>query len=244
VASVFAVVSKKVFETQARSAGKVLTLGGVWATSKYASTHAALKPLADGGHLFLVTVRPPNEALWLIAVLRDVKAAKGGWSATTNTTPITDVSPLKTKIRFASGAGITAPKGKLGMSLQMPRTLTDADVQLLLSVGTGAAGAAPPTVPTTGKIYHLNRHDKGPLPCLCVKCLPNAGERVVVDGEAFVRREAHAKSRVLYYWMPEVLIPTEKAVRFDVERRMRHRLPEAIVHSGASRGSGDEDEDE
>ncbi len=249
MASVFAVVSKKVFETEARTSGKVLGLGGVWATELYKSTHASLKPLAGGGHLFLVTVRPPTEALWLIAVLRDVKAAPNGWKATRNTTPITDITSLKSKIRFATGTGITTEKGKLGMSLQTPRTLTDDDVKILLAVAApGApmpAGAAAPP-PAAKKIYHLNAHEPGPLPCLCVKCLAKAGDRVVVDGEAFVRREATAKDRILHYWLPEASLPSEKAVRYAVEKRMQSKLPDVIVHGGGKkkRRSDDDEDDE
>jgi hypothetical protein len=247
VASVFAVVSKKVFETEARVAKKVLGLGGVWPTAKYASTHASLKPLGDGGHLFLVTVRPPDEALWLIAVLRDVKATKDGWTAAANTTPAIDITPLKSKIKFATGTGITAAKGKLGMSLQTPRTLTDDDVKLLLAAAGGTVPAAPS--PPPGKLYHLNAHESGPLPCLCQKCLPKAPERVVVAGEAFVRREATAKGRVVYYWLPEASIPSEKAVRIAVERRMQFKLPAVVDHSAGGgkkkrRGGDDDDEDD
>ncbi len=253
MASVFAVVSKKVFESEARAAGKVLGLGGVWPTALYKSTHASLKPLAGGGHLFLVTVRPPNEALWLIALLRDVKGVPTGWTATANSTPILDITKLKSKIRFATGTGITAEKGKLGMSLQTPRTLTDADVALLLSVcvpgATPPAAAASAEVAAVEKIYHLNAHEKGPLPCLCAKCLANAGERIVVDGEAFVRREARAKSRVLYYWLPEVSLGSEKSVRFEIERRMKTRLADVIAHGASGgkpkrAGSGDDDDDD
>jgi len=232
------VVSKKVFETQAKVGGKVLGLGQTWATAKYASTHASLNPLKDGGHLFLVTVRPPNEALWLIAVLRDVKTEKDGYSAKTNAVAITDISAFKSKIKFATGSGITAAKGKLGMSLQTPRTLTEDDVKLLLSATTGA----PP--PPSDKIYHLNGHETGPLPCLCKKCLPKAPERIEVDGEAFVRREATAKDRILYYWLPEVSVPAQKAVRYAVEARMRAKLPNPIVHVPGRKRSGDDDEDD
>lgn len=249
MASVFAVVSKKIFESDVRAGGKVLGLGGVWATEKYASTHAALKPLKDGGHLFLVTVRPPNEALWLIAVLRDVTAAKDGWKSAPNTTPITDITSLKSKIRFATGSGITAAKGKLGMSLQTPRALTDADATLLLAAVAPPGGAyrtpAQPDAPSETRIYHLNAHESGPLPCLCKKCLEKAGERIVVDGETFLRREAHAKGRVLYYWLPEASLDSEKAVKYAVERRMAFHLPEVIVHgSGAKKKKPDEEEDE
>jgi len=243
VASVFAVVSKKVFETDARIKGKVLGLGQVWATSKYASTHAALKPLADGGHVFLVTVRPPDEALWLVAVLRDVKSVKDGWASTANTTAVTNITSLKSRIKFANGSGITAAKGKLGMSLQTPRALSDDDVTLLLAAAT--PGATLPAGPPT-KVYHLTAHEKGKLPCLCQKCFDKSPERVEVNGDAFVRREARAKDRVLYYWLPETLVPSEKSVRFGVEKRMALRLQDVRVAGPKKkrRGGGDDEEDD
>jgi hypothetical protein len=249
VASVFAVVSKKVYETDARIGGKVLGLGKVWPTAKYGSTHAALKPLEDGGHLFLVTVRPPDEALWLVAVLQDVKATKGGWMSNANTTPITDITALKGRIKFASGAGITAAKGKLGMSLQTPRALAPADVALLLAAPGGAP--PPPEGPeiiaarrTPGKVYHLNRHETGKLPCLCAKCLDTSGDRVTVDGETFVRREATAKSRILYYWLPEALVATEKNVRFGVEKQMKLQLRDPTVEGAVPKRKKKRSEDD
>jgi hypothetical protein len=241
VASIFAVVSKKVFETDARIKGKVVGLGQVWPTAKYASTHAALKPLADGGHIFLVTVRPPDEALWLVAVLLDVKSAKDGWTSSANTTPVTNITALKNRIKFANGSGITAAKGKLGMSLQTPRALSDDDTALLLAAG--KPGAALPAGPPS-KVYHLNAHEKGKLPCLCQKCFPTAPERAELDGEAFVRREARAKDRVLYFWLPETLVPGEKQVRFAVEKRMTARLPDVRVpRPNAKRRKSEEDDE-
>ncbi|HEX4512621.1 MAG TPA: hypothetical protein VH054_03770 [Polyangiaceae bacterium] len=241
MASVFAVVSKKVFETEAKAGGKALGLGKTWVTSKYKSVVAALNPLKEGGHLFLVTVRPPDEALWLIAVLRDVKSEKDGYSAKPNVMPITDISGFKSKIKFATGSGITAAKGKLGMSLQTPRALTEDDVKLLLSA---LSGAAPPP---SERIWHLNGHESGPLPCLCKKCLPKSGERVEVEGVAFVRREATAKDRILYYWLPEASVPAQKAVRVAVEKRMKTKLPNPITHVPGKkkrRGGGDDEDDE
>jgi hypothetical protein len=244
VASVFAVVSKKVFETEARVAGKVLRLGQTWATSKYASTHAALKPLGEGGHVFLVTVRPPDEALWLVAVLLDVKGVKDGWTSKVNTTPITDITALKSRIKFANGSGITASKGKLGMSLQTPRTLSADDVTLLLAAAKPGAELppAPPGPPT--KVYHLNRHEKSKLPCLCQKCLDKAGDKVTVDGTAFVRREARAKDRVLYYWLPEEIASSDKQVRIAVEKRMKLRLADVSVPGPKKKSKRGADEDD
>lgn len=120
--SVLAVVAKAVFEKDARGLG----IGDVWATSLYASQNPGLASLADGGALFLVTVRPGDQ-LWLVAVLESPKASKQGWSAAPNTTPIRDITSLIAKLAFTTGKGITAAPGKLGMSLQTPRQLTAAD---------------------------------------------------------------------------------------------------------------------
>src|SRR4051812_42446122 len=127
MSSALAIVSKAVFEKQAAGASP----GAVLALDHYASTHATLASLADGGALFLVTVRPPDEQLWLVAVLEAPKLGKTGWSAGANRVPITDVSTLRKKLVFTSGTGIQAKPGALGMSLQTPRGLTEADVALL-----------------------------------------------------------------------------------------------------------------
>lgn len=157
-----------------------------------------------------------------------------------NATPVTNITALKNRIKFANGSGITAPKGKLGMSLQTPRTLSDDDTALLLAAG--KPGAALPAGPPS-KVYHLNAHEKSKLPCLCQQCLPKAPERAELNGEGFVRREARAKDRVLYFWLPESLASSEKQVRFAVEKRMLARLPDVRVpRPNAKRKSDEEDE--
>ncbi|MGZ3456382.1 MAG: hypothetical protein ACXVEF_42655, partial [Polyangiales bacterium] len=125
---VLAIISRAVFEADSRDA----RVGDILAIDRYTSTHKALEPLADGGRLFLVTVRPPDETLWLVAVLENPKKKSGAWVAAKNATPIGDLSAVKGDIRFASGTGISAKKGALGMSLQTPRTLTAADAALLV----------------------------------------------------------------------------------------------------------------
>ena len=132
MADVLAIVSKAVFERGSPGA----TLGMVVPFERYASTHATLEALAGGGSLFLVTVRPPDERLWLVAVLEAPDRRGDGWYAR-NTTPITDVTALRPALRFASGKGIQAAPGALGMSLQTPRILTEEDAQRLR----GAAAA-------------------------------------------------------------------------------------------------------
>lgn len=145
--SLLAIVSKAQFEGLSKSArpGDRLRL------DRYDSTHKALAPLSEGGALFLVTVRPPDEALWLVAILESPRLEGGAWRAAPSEAPITDVTALREKLRFSTGSGIQAKKGALGMSLQTPRRLTDADVLLLRSaVGRPAGKAsvdAPPVAP-------------------------------------------------------------------------------------------------
>lgn len=131
---VMAIVSKAVFE---KEAGKNPTVGTRLGMDRYVSTNKGLDPLSKGGRLYLVTVRPPNEALWLVAILDKPQHDGEAWIAKKSKTPITDISKLRSKIKFESGTGITAKKGALGMSLQTPRVLTAADAALL----DGAAGA-------------------------------------------------------------------------------------------------------
>jgi len=52
---------------------------------QYLSTHAALEPLRGGGSLFLVTVRPPDERLWLIGELVGPKHDGKAWNSKAST---------------------------------------------------------------------------------------------------------------------------------------------------------------
>lgn len=137
-----AIVSKAVFEQLAKQKGGA-TLGARLGLDRYGSTHKALAPLAEGGALFAVTVRPPSEALWLVAVLEQPTLRDDGWYASPSAIAITDVSHLKDQLRFASGKGLTAAAGALGMSLQTPRTLSAED-EALLRAAAGTAAAAQP----------------------------------------------------------------------------------------------------
>jgi uncharacterized protein (TIGR02996 family) len=139
MADVMAIVSKAVFE---KAAGKAPAVGARLRMDRYVSANKQLAPLSSGGKLYLVTVRPPDEALWLVAVLDKPKFDGKQWIAKPADTPITDISRLRAQIKFESGAGITAKKGALGMSLQTPRTLTAGDVALLDAAAGGPAAAA------------------------------------------------------------------------------------------------------
>jgi len=134
-----AIVSKAVFEADARNAAAGQTLP----MDRYTSKNPGLAALSEkGSRLFLVTVRPPDERLWLVAVLEQPRHDGAAWIAKKNVVPITDIGALRSKIRFTSDTGITEKKGALGMSLQTPRSLIPADVSLLLG---GKAVAKAPT---------------------------------------------------------------------------------------------------
>jgi hypothetical protein len=141
---ILAIVSKAIFEKDVQQGGRRLGLGDVLPNDRYLSSNKALDPLAGGGRLFLVTVRPPDERLWLVAVLEGPTFRGRAWvAAAPNRVPMTDISALRPTIRFESGKGMSQDKGALGMSLQTPRALAAADVeQILAAVGPGAAPAA------------------------------------------------------------------------------------------------------
>lgn len=140
MADVLAIVSKAVFE---KAAGKAGAVGEHLAMDRYVSANKNLAPLAAGGKLYVVTVRPPDEQLWLIAVLDQPAFDGAQWIAAPSSVPITDITHLRGQLRFESGAGITARPGALGMSLQTPRVLTAGDVALLdAATGTGTLDPA------------------------------------------------------------------------------------------------------
>ncbi len=149
MANVMAIVSKAVFD---KMVGKAKPkLGDVLSTNQYVSNNPRLESVKGGGALFLVTVRPPDEALWLVAILEGPKHNGTAWVAKANAVAMTDIGKLKDKLKFDSGNGIQAKAGALGMSLQTPRVLTDGDVALLrAAVGGGASKPeAAPAAATT-----------------------------------------------------------------------------------------------
>lgn len=127
MADLLAIISKAQFEAAHRNAKVGETLN----FTKYVSTHPALEPVRGGGSLFLVTVRPPDERLWLVGELVNPKHDGAAWVAKASTVPVRDVTALLSSLKFTTGKGVSAKKGALGMSLQTPRQLTEADVALL-----------------------------------------------------------------------------------------------------------------
>lgn len=139
-----AIISKAEFEKLAPGSPK--TVGTVIELTRYVSSNKALETLSDGGALFLVTVRPPDERLMLVAILEEPKHKDSAWVGRgANATIAADITALRDHLKFDSGKGIAAKPGALGMSLQTPRKLTEADVMLLRNAAAGSLpkGAKP-----------------------------------------------------------------------------------------------------
>jgi len=128
MSSVLAIVSKALFE---KMVPKDVAVGALVDTDQYVSANAAFAQLGKSDAIFLVTVRPPDEKLWLIGILEAPKQAGKAWKSAGNKAPIGDITSAIPKLSFESGTGLKAKKGALGMSLQTPRLLTPADVKLL-----------------------------------------------------------------------------------------------------------------
>jgi len=147
---ILAIVSKAVFEKDARVGGNVVNVGDVWPVDRYNANAKALAPLAKGGRIFLVTVRPPDEKLWLVGIVDQPKLKGSSWiSATKNTTPVTNITSLRKTIAFESGKGMSQDKGALGMSLQTPRALAASDVTQILGLVSSSPAAASATSATS-----------------------------------------------------------------------------------------------
>ncbi len=137
MASVMAIVSKALFE---KMVPKGVKPGVVVDIDRYKSANKAFAGLGAGDAVFLVTVRPPDEALWLVGILEGPKRTGDDWISASNATPISDLTAAVGQLVFESGAGLHAKKGALGMSLQTPRVLAPADVALLRGLAGSRSG--------------------------------------------------------------------------------------------------------
>ncbi|MEP6859690.1 MAG: serine/threonine-protein kinase [Deltaproteobacteria bacterium] len=223
---VLAIVSKAIFERDARG----LDLGEVWPVDRYTSANKALHTLADGGRIFLVTVRPPDERLWLIGRV-DAPAFDGtAWVGKVNSLPATDITALRGSIKFESGKGIMQEKGTLGMSLQMPRALAQSDVdQIMATVRASELGdsakdatvaaspvkaAAPPARVIGGKYRIVRELGRGGMGVVYEALHTGTGRRVAVKEIAIgndarlverFQREARATAAIDSRHVPPVL---------------------------------------
>ncbi|HEU0029170.1 MAG TPA: hypothetical protein VFQ53_00970 [Kofleriaceae bacterium] len=259
---VFAIVSKAVFEKAARVGGSLVGPGDVWPVDRYAGTGKVFESALDGGgRIFMVTVRPPDEKLWLLAILESPafdKKAKA-WVAAPNVVPVTDISSLRKTIQFESGKGMSQAKGALGMSLQTPRALGDGDAEQILGLtgGGGGASTAAPKAATAaasdkgGAGFKKSTRSRDRVAALlaAIRDAPDdeANREVLADqyeaaGELdrarFIRSQvARAK---LPRWDAGVLAMEldERAIRRDHEAAWRAELPTfaGVRYDGFDRG--------
>lgn len=152
MASVLALLSKSFFETKVA----VRELGETAPIDRYFSKNKRLDALAAGGSLFLVTVRPPDEALWLVAVIDEPRFTGELWQGRPNCVPITDITARLGELVLDTGDGIHAAPGRLGMSLQTPRILADADVALLRAAAAPVPEAAPAPIDEAATVRYVD----------------------------------------------------------------------------------------
>jgi formylglycine-generating enzyme required for sulfatase activity len=145
MSSLMAIISKGAFEELCAKGD--LQPGQRTPLDRYLSANKALQPLADGGSLFLVTVRPPKESLWLVAILEAPVFKKDRWQSAPNEVSIVDITALSKKLCFETGKGLVAKPGLLGAALQSPRRLTKEDEALLRSVAGTSATSKTSTAP-------------------------------------------------------------------------------------------------
>src|ERR1700689_4897689 len=126
---VMAIVKRKVFEDPTNTKPGERIPGRLLPWNFYDSTQPRIAAaVKHGDSVFLVTVRKEadGEKLWLVAQFTSMSKVKGRFkSSMQNTTPITDITHLRTQLRFGNGIGLSSVTGKLAQSLQKSRFLTE-----------------------------------------------------------------------------------------------------------------------
>ncbi|MBL8918991.1 MAG: TIGR02996 domain-containing protein [Myxococcaceae bacterium] len=199
--NLLAIISKAQFEASHRSAKEGDALG----FDRYVSTHASLTPLNAGGSLFLVTVRPPDERLWLLGELVDPTHDGKQWKSAPSSLAVRDITALIPSLRFANGKGLAPKKGALGMSLQTPRQLTDEDAALLRGKAGAPKASKPVTTPATAK---ESKPEKAAKKTVEVPPVPEAPAPVVAAGDGLALADVLAEWRQTRAPELEALIET------------------------------------
>jgi len=114
--------------------------GETWLVDRADLDHPILDEVR-GGPVFLVDVRPPDD-LFLLAVLESPRYDARGFVGGTADVVMVDIGHLRSRLRFASGEGVTAARG-LPFWLRTPRALTPEDVGLLRAAIAGMPGLPP-----------------------------------------------------------------------------------------------------
>jgi len=128
---------------------------------RYDANHPPLERLRKypQNRLYLLTVRPPKFAVWLIAIYENVARRGGVWtSAIRNRTPIVDLTSIVADLRFESGNGLSVPARRRPQALQTPRVLTFWDLALIHRQIRKKGSAAPEDA---GDLADLTRATEG-----------------------------------------------------------------------------------
>jgi len=162
---VMAAVPKGAFENAARAAGG-LGPGRVWAIDELAASSPCAANSVEA--LYLVTVRPHLNRVWMVGILRSPSHDGKVWRAEPNTTPIQDITALWHRLAFAEGdpkPEVAAPAS----SLRKPRILEANSARALPSPD----AAAKPSL----RRANLRRiSDEGELTPMLAKQLQIAGK--------------------------------------------------------------------
>ncbi len=72
-------------------------------------------------------------------------------------------------------------------------------------------------------IVHFNAHERGPLPCLCKRCVDSIGEVVRVRDTDFILDAAIGGRHFLLYWVPIAIRSDRAQIRQRVATQLRSR---------------------
>jgi hypothetical protein len=101
----------------------------------------------------------------------------------------------------------------------------DHDARRLAAEALDAGGKLGEAMAVLAPLVNLTGHDEDAgLPCLCKRCLPQAGETAESEGMQFSRSFAVAGTRVLHFWMLAELSHERAAVRESVTASLAARL--------------------
>ena len=108
---------------------------------------------------------------------------------------------------------------------QLEQAPNDANLRRRAAEALDAAGQRDEAIGILAPLVNLTGHDDDAgLPCLCKRCLPEAGMTAESAGMQFQRSFAVAGDRVLHFWMLAELAGERAGVRASVASALRLRL--------------------
>ena len=101
----------------------------------------------------------------------------------------------------------------------------DHDTRRLAAEALDAQGKLGEATSLLAPLVNLTGHDEDAgLPCLCKRCLPQAGDAAEAEGMKFSRSFAVVETRVLHFWMLAELAHERTSVRESVTTALAARL--------------------